>query len=224
MVDGTLQDYSNFYKMIIHYSIPRYIFVAVPKTGTTTIQNFMRTNHVLPDLAQKKCKWLKRDYHCSINEIYDKFKIKNPNQYFKFAFHRNPWDRMVSFWHDYTTDELHLTWAKGLLEYKTFENFVLEFANSEWRNHKNFKPTTEYTHIKGEQHVDYIGIYENFAKDIKYCLEKINLSYDKFSQAKKLRRAPREKNYKQYYKNEKMIQAVADVFVDDINLFGDKFD
>ena len=43
-------------------------------------------------------------------------------------------------------------------------------------------------------------------------------------QQRSLRRAPREKNYKKYYTNKKMIQAVADTFIEDIKLFGDKFD
>jgi chondroitin 4-sulfotransferase 11 len=224
MVADILQDYKNFYNMIIHNSDPQYIFVAVPKTGTTTIQNFMRSEHVIPELATKKCKWLIRDYHLSIAEILEKYSIPNNKSYFKFAFHRNPWDRMVSFWHDYTTDRLHLTWAKQMLDYKNFETFVLEFANSKWRHHKNFKPTVEYTHIDGKQAVDKIGLYDNFESDIKFCFDKINLSSEKFSKTKKLRRAPREKNYKKYYTNEKMIQAVADTFVEDIKLFGDKFD
>ena len=224
MVVDILQDFLNFYKMLIHNNKPQFIFVAVPKTGTTTIQNFMRDNHVFPELATKKCKWLIGDYHCSIEEIYKKYKINDTKNYFKFAFHRNPWDRMVSFWHDYTTDRLHLTWSKDLLDYKNFQTFVLEFQNSKWRYHKNFKPTVEYTHINGKQEVDKIGIYENFIDDIKYCFAKINLPYDKFSHTKKLRRAPREKNYKTYYNNEKIIQAVADAFADDIKLFGDKFD
>jgi hypothetical protein len=201
-----------------------YIFVAVPKTGTTTIQNFMRAEHLIPDLASKKCKWLTRDYHLSIKEIYEKYKINDPRKYYKFAFHRNPWDRMVSFWHDYTTDRLHLTWSKGLLAYNNFETFVLQFNDSEWRHHKNFKPTVEYTHVDGKQEVDMIGLYNNFENDLSQCFSHINLSYDKFVKTKKLRKAPREKNYKKYYTNEKMIQAVADAFADDISTFGDKFD
>lgn len=210
--------------MIIHNQTPRYIFVAVPKTGTTTIQNFIKDNHVLPHLTQKACKWLTRDYHCSISEILTKYPVDDSDKYFKFAFHRNPWDRMVSFYHDYTTDNLHLSWSSDMLEYKNFETFVINFEDSQWRNHKNFKPTVEYTHENGKQIVDKIGIYENFSNDIKYCLNKIGLSYEKFLHTKKLRRAPREKNYKKYYTNEKMIQAVADSFAEDIKLFGDKFD
>ncbi len=210
--------------MIIKHRNNPYIFVAVPKTGTTTIQNFMLAQHVIPELAQKKCKWLTRDYHLTISEIYSKYNIQQPDKYFKFAFHRNPWDRMVSFWHDYTTDDLHLTWSKGLLEYKNFETFALEFQNSQWRNHKNFKPTVEYTHIDGKQAVDKIGLYSEFNNELQHCFGKIDLSYEKFSNTKKLRRAPREKNYRKYYTNDRMIQAVADAFIEDIKIFGDQFD
>lgn len=210
--------------MLIHDGNPKYIFVAVPKTGTTSIHTFLENHHVMPHLTKKSCKWLSRDYHLGIKEIFEQYRVNRKETFYKFAFHRNPWDRMVSFYTDYSTDPLHLDWSKGLLKYKTFEEFVMDFPNSEWRHHKNFKPTTEYTHHDGIQLVDKIYMYDNFRSEMIQLLQKFGIDRHLFHQGTRLRKAPREKDYKSYYTTTAMKDIVAEVFQQDINLFGDKFD
>ena len=224
--------------MLIHSSKPQWIFVAVPKTGTTSIQNFLKDKLHKKNIHVPK-KWLSRYYHADIIQMINRFKgslgvnpahkytndklIEKIKPFFKFAFHRNPWDRMVSFYHDYTTDKLHLTWSSDMLQYKNFEEFVLDFANSQWRYHQNFKPTVAYTHYQGKQIVDFIGRYDTFDRDVAYCFDQIDMPYIEFQAYERMRQAPRQKDYTQYYTSERMIQAVADVFWQDIKLFGDTY-
>jgi hypothetical protein len=227
--------------MLIHEHNPHYIFVAVPKTGTTSINNFLKYQHVMPFLTSKKCKWLSRDYHLSIMEILRNYHthigygtdprsnsalIRTASKFYKFAFHRNPWDRMVSFYTDYTTGPLHLkSWSSPLLKYKTFKEFVMDFNQSEWRHHKNFKPTNEYTHHGGVQIVDHIYRYNNYEQEVFDLCEKLKLNFALFRQGGINRKAPREINYREYYSHDQpMIDAVAEAFKEDIEIFGDTFD
>jgi|TARA_B100001778_G_scaffold157533_1_gene129496 hypothetical protein len=131
---------------------------------------------------------------------------------------------MVSFYTDYTTGPLHLqSWSSPLLKYKTFKEFVMDFNQSEWRYHKNFKPTCEYTHHNGVQIVDHIYTYNNFEHQVFDLCLKLKLNFALFRQGGLNRKAPREVDYKKYY-DQQMIDAVAEAFKEDIKIFGDTFE
>lgn len=212
--------------------IKKYIFVAVPKTGTATLQNYI-LKVATPEILKQS--FIKEDYHLNIAKIAKKYLSNDDhlNNYYKFAFHRNPWDRMVSFFYDYSTSKSHIeSWSAPLLKYKNFEEFVLDFPNSNFCNHINFMPTTYYTHINGKQIVDEIGMYSNYKSDsikfLKVCkinttTIKNNLTY-KFKLLNHYNKSQRESDYKIYYNNPKMISIVGDLFHQDIITFQDKFD
>ena len=67
-------------------------------------------------------------------------------------------------------------------------------------------------------------MYNNFRSEMNQLLLKFGINHHLFRQGSKLRKAPREKDYKCYYTTTAMKDAVAEAFKEDINLFGDKFD
>tara|TARA_R110000851_G_scaffold117389_2_gene244068 strand:+ start:770 stop:1414 length:645 start_codon:yes stop_codon:yes gene_type:complete len=203
-----------------------FVFIAVPRTGTTSIHDFLLK---VREFGNPKAeKFLSMNYHASMTEIYEKYPhyFNLNRKYYKFAFHRNPWDRMVSAWHEFTENTIHHPWSKALLDYENFETFVTEFKNSEWQTHKNFRPTVWYTHdSEGTQQADFIGQYKNFAHDFAIVCKEIGVSFEQFkNQTIRRQSSTANTNKKLHYKNDKMIQAVADAFEQDIKLFGDKFD
>ena len=99
----------------------------------------------------------------------------------------------------------------------------MDFNQSEWRHHKNFKPTCEYTHHNGVQIVDHIYTYEDFEHQVFDLCLKLKLNFALFRQGGLNRKAPREADYKKYY-DQQMINAVAEAFQEDIKIFGDTFD
>ena len=198
-----------------------FIFVCVPKTSSTTLsKHFIKIDNLGVDKT-----WLKEKWHWPIKNIKRHYSHWPLNQYYKFAYHRNPWDRMISSWIEFTEERGHLlTWSQGLKdEFNTFEDFVLNFRSSKWRKEIHFQQTSWYTHDDdGNMMVDFIARYDNWHNDTKFIFEKIDLKMEDM-EGKRWRQTNREKDYKKYYTNDKMIDEVAQHFKSDIAIFGDKF-
>ena len=106
------------------------------------------------------------------------------NQYFKFTFERNPWDKAVSFYNFFRK-------TKGLSI--SFDKWIQQWIKSKTRV-SNYDLYT----IKGKIAVDFIGIYENLETDLRYVLNKLNLQFDELPREKSGYRN-NSKDYKSYY-------------------------
>jgi hypothetical protein len=106
------------------------------------------------------------------------------NDYFKFAFIRNPFERLVSFYHFYKTKQFQ-QWRPNHKMTKEVNSYTF----SEWVQHRKvqqkskkvpiFKlPQTHWTDAGENQLVDYIGRYENIEEDYKYVLDKLKIKYE----------------------------------------------
>lgn len=226
MADDTLLESIN--SMILNKS-KKYVFIAVPKTAGTTI-----TRHLMDiDEAPPK-NYIKQKFHWPIHNINTRY--QQPD-YFKFGFVRNPWDRMVSSWFDFAFDPTHLfAWNRDIRgreynylfcynkiheEFKTFENFIMNFKNTEWGEDVHFQTATWYLwNEQRQEFVDFIGRYENLEKDFNYCLKKIGHKSVDLSNMKKWRKTNRTKKYQPYYTNKQMIEQIAKLFEDDLKNFG----
>ena len=208
--------------MIINHK-RKFVFICVPKTGSTTLsKHFIKTDNLNIERS-----WMKEMYHWPMAKLDKKYAHKGTplHEYFRFAYHRNPWDRMVSSWIDFTSDRGHLTdWAGELQDtFKTFENFVLNFRHTRWRHDKHFQPTTYYTHHFGDQQiVSYVAMYHNWHADTTHIFQKLNMKIEELP-GKKWRQTERDPDYRKYYTNDKMIEEVHRWFHRDITQFGDKF-
>lgn len=146
--------------------------------------------------------------------------------YFKFTFVRNPWDRLVSayfFLKRGGFEEKDKIWAKkNLSKYTDFDSFVHAWVNKKniqkW-NH--FKPQYRWICEPGSNipKVDFIGYFENIEKDYSFVKSKIGSN----SKLKHYNRSARnKKDYREYY-TEATKEIVADVYKEDIRLFGYEF-
>ena len=141
----------------------KFVFVAVPKTASTTIHlAFGYYKHPEPPL-----------YHMKLNELLDQ--RPECSNYFKWCFVRNPYDRFLSTWFNPIDHRAGHTWAKDLLKYKTFENFCLNFTNSKWKTWIHFRPQTDYCIVDNVNKMDFIGKQENFDKDFTLVCNKIGI-------------------------------------------------
>jgi len=211
--------------MIIN-SDKKYVFVCVPKTATTSLHKFLVIADKLPVRNQLifNREWTGKKWHWPMSSIINDYRNLNFDKYYKFAFHRNPWDRLVSSFIEFTSDKGHITtWSKKLCNYKNFEKFILDLPTSQWKDEIHFQPTTYYTHNNGKKIVDFIGRYENMRTDLQKVFKKIECSIQAFNSGRKWRKSHRFPDYKRYYTNDKMINIVGDLFHEDIITFGDKF-
>lgn len=199
----------------------KFVFVAVPKTATSTIHNIFNQSESLRRYDSYHPHF-QEQYHYPISEI---LKL-NPEavDYYKFGFCRNPWDRMVSSWIEFTQAVDHLnTWSKDLPnEFKDFEDFILRFSDTQWANEIHFHPSSWYLYDLEHNPVNFIGRYENFASDFRKVVDQLELNVSTESMPQ-IRKTNRDKNYQKYYTNQKMIDSVESFFKDDIENFGYSF-
>lgn len=183
------------------------IFIHIPKTAGTS---------VLKILMGKK---IRRD-HLSYS-VYQKAQSKIFNNYFKFCFVRNPYDRLVSAF-EYLKNGGNQNgdlYFKELIEnhYPTFEEFVLGFLNKDNVN-SILLLRPQYLFVcdeKFEIMVDFCGRFENIERDINVVCEKVGID-------KKLEKtnASNKKNHQYYYFNEKVKKKVYEIYSKDFEIFG----
>jgi hypothetical protein len=135
----------------------RFIFLAVPHTGSSTIQrmlepvhkgwhNFEENNHITPDRLRGHsdimglCKW---------------------NWFRKICFVRNPWDRYVALF--MYANKMHRQANRPI--YETFGDYVAS-GGYEGMHHSEF-----LLHREGTRAVDFVGRFEKINEDIRrmYC-------------------------------------------------------
>lgn len=203
--------------MIINHK-RKFVFVCVPKTASTTLSKFFQKH----DKLQIEQSWFMEKWHYPISQIQ---KENNIQDYYSFAYHRNPFDRLVSSWIEFTQDKGHLqVWSRPLIEqFKSWEDFVLNFSETSWADEIHFRPTTYYTHNNDKQQVNFVARYDHFDRDTKIIFDSIGLDPKLLNNNKRYRKSNRDKDYRTYYKNDKAIEAVAKHFNSDIKIFGDSF-
>jgi len=193
----------------------KFIFIHVIKTAGTSIREA-----ITPNIKEHTI----MSGHHSIKEIWkDKYK-----DYFKFAFIRNPWDRMVSnyFYFRRTNKSKHwFTKAfnscdEFLNGFDKFDKFQAIYPQSYWLENENGDVKTEYLSSEdGNIKMDFIGKFENLQNDFDYICNKINVPLTKLPHMK-------ETNYKHYstYYNDKSIEKVANFYKKEIELGDYKFE
>ena len=172
------------------------------------------------------------------------------DEYLKFAFVRNPWDKALSVYtnhyHIYCNnfenyiDKLQII-VKFLndnftfdLETPFYENYSritfnvlynkdLDYPFNPWPGEEviidpQFFPQHLFTHDEnGNQLIDVVGRFENFAQDAKQILEWLNIS-DPIEKIHSSDHPP----YREAY-TPRMKDIIADVFAKDIEMFGYEF-
>ncbi|MBK0382514.1 adenylyl-sulfate kinase [Pedobacter sp. SD-b] len=206
----------EFTKSNSNYSIAPYIkhqclFVHIPKSGGISINRSLFCN-----LGTG---------HTPIWQFQKQLGEQAFNNFFKFTFVRNPWDRLVSaflFLKKGGLNEADKLWSENnLKDYHDFESFV-----KNWVNEKNifsyvhFIPQHYFLCVNGSKPlVDFIGKYENIEIDFKYVADKLNIK----APLQKLNVNETKNHYSNYY-NEETISIVKDVYKRDIELFDYSFD
>ena len=107
----------------------------------------------------------------SVNKSFVPYKAKQYKSHFKFAFVRNPWDRVVSCYCDKVLKKRYPAFASCYG--KNFSYFVAFINRQNLANaDRHIKLQTQlFPHKK----VDFIGRFENFSRDLQYVFKKIGL-------------------------------------------------
>ena len=170
-LDGAYKSYSSPGAQLM-----KYIFISIPKTGSTTISNLHIHRHVDHEGVEWGLPVEGRDhqgydiykglathenYDCSINDI---------NERFVFSFVRNPWDRVASIFRNrYKLHRCGDNFEKFVEKYQNASDFhygCLHYKNQlDWLR----DPDT------GKIMADFIGRFENFDHDVTHVMKRISV-------------------------------------------------
>ena len=155
-------------------------------------------------------------------------------EYFKFTFVRNPWDRFISLWVKFKEEVLLQEQFNGLFDLHIDYDFkepreLLKFLLLAHRKDlllpRWFKPQYEYVHDKNVRVLtNYVGMYEKFQFSFDFLCDRIDVPHKTlpWSTEEHRRHKKEEKHYTDYY-DPVMISAVAEIYHDDIRTWGYEF-
>ena len=188
----------------------KYVFIRVFKTGSTTIREELQKND--PDAGLEllerrngirtkhiKSYWIKENIFPKLGVDWD--------EYFKFGFVRNPWDRELSnyFWNHGELKPPKDVSFKEWLNIRLQKDGQIDSAN---------EPQCQYL-----TDVDYIARFENFEEEVKYIFNRIGVS---ISQPLMHIRKTEHKPYWEYY-DDVDIMKVYEWYKKDIEMYNYEF-
>lgn len=119
--------------------------------------------------------------HYSSSQYREVFGDAAYDDYFTFAFVRNPWDRLASAYHFLKQggfNDIDRRWAsKHLRHYTGFDEFVSDWVTPEHvRGWVHFKPQCDYLcNTDGMLDVDFIGRFERLEQDFQTLCNKLGV-------------------------------------------------
>lgn len=197
-----LQKFKAFYRSFLkpRYNVcisneHKFIWYRVAKVGTRSIlQSF------------------ERSLNLDVNGSFIKLSDESYVGYHKFAFVRNPWDRLVSCYSDKVVGKkmFRRCWGKDFSYFVDYvSEFDLQYADRHFRLQSTLIP----------DNVDFIGKFESLSADFQTIVDNLNLPVEKMGHRNKSTR----KDYKDYYDKE-LRQKVAILYQKDIERFNYTFD
>jgi hypothetical protein len=150
----------------------KFIFIHIQKTAGTSISS------ALNPFCEESYPSMK---HWSAVKINKKFGSDIWNEYFKFTFIRNPYERLLSWYNmidksrgNPNPNPFHSCIQKNI---HSFSNFIMEDKNFMDINELPQQRIAQFQKISenGRVIVDFIGRYENIDEDFSYIFKKINI-------------------------------------------------
>ena len=187
------------------------IFIHIPRTAGTSIEMSIRSDWTFYKFQDEK-----HILASTAKHLYSNYW----NDYFKFSFVRNPWDRMLSMSkHGEFYGSVVEDGKINVNEYmQRFPNVEIDHRSKS--KDENIKPIENavYLNILNEE-LDYIGRFENLQEDFNKVCSIINC---KTKLLHKQVNNKKHKHYTEYYDDETR-QIVAEIYAKDIELFGYEF-
>jgi len=181
------------------------IFVHIQKSGGSSIIDFfnVRKNH---NKIYHDIEFIKRN----------SLKLNN---FFKFVVIRNPWDRIVSFFHYHKQKTMNINFPTRTWEYIRNLNFTQFIRSSQFQYWSSRNNITNYIKYQNVPYIDYYIDFNNLKKDFELIkkLTGINKNLPHINKSK-------HDSYQKYYRNAKNKDIIQCLFKEEIKFFDFKFD
>ncbi|MFL6722626.1 MAG: sulfotransferase family 2 domain-containing protein [Sphingomicrobium sp.] len=203
-------------------ALHKFIFVAIPKTGTHSVRQalrehmgprdleqvglFVQKRFPIPELAQLQ------HGHLSLRQVQPYLRPEEWQSFFKFAFVRNPFDRFISYCAFRTRgQDLFERDPKSVMRHYLFE--------APPQDHLLFQPQYQFvTGDDGQPLTDYVGRVERMQESYDEIAGKIGIP----SRPLERINATERRDYRDYY-DQQLIDGVARLYARDLELFGYQF-
>lgn len=193
-----------------------FFFVHIQKTAGTSI------SEVLFKIKNTKSLNYSHSFINSVNE-------NDYNDYFKFCFVRNPFERLVSWYEMFINKGIHNDFSEYILknsnnfsEFLDLTNIIYEKNISEYVSQPYPKSISfnqlDYISNNGKILVDFIGRFETINSDFDFIMNKIGITDYNLPYLNKFNCG----NYRRYY-SDKDIEKVYNLYKKDIDFFDYKF-
>jgi hypothetical protein len=184
------------------------IFVHINKCGGTSVE------HLFGEPLK---------VHETLQDILVKIKPEKFNDYFKFTFVRNPWDRTYSVYHNRPKKGIlsDSFFGKNLVSFEEYiigHNRIYE-QRGNWEGFRFIGPQLPWIKINNSVVIDYIAKFEDYQNELNKIVKTrihpekqiVHLNYSN------------HKHYSSYY-NSKLVDIVANWCKEDIEYFSYKFE
>jgi hypothetical protein len=217
-------------------NVPNFLYMRLGKTGGTSIfrgvieptiygETSVGAPHMFEPEEDTLERWLE-----DMNDVLIK------NDYFKFTFVRNPFDKLVSAY--FFIKKRQVRYSQNTIDLNSFENFIKtelmdengEATDDHWA-HQWSAVTTE----DGDFFMDYVGRFENIVEDWRYVANKLNLPeylphlkpLSGFEDHTDIAKSHPNlyasgKDYRKYYTDE-LVEIVSNIYKKDLEVFGYEF-
>jgi len=193
----------------------KFIFIAVPKTGSSTIR---KTLNPLSDIKSTGDKDSPYYWHASAASLRKHFIEQgwDWDTYYKFSFIRNPWDMVVSSYFYLKHEHESRFYYKDF----SFEDFV--FRGQHILSHQpipfdtnqvDFLIDSDYNSV--EYLINHIGRFEYMQKDFNSICSEIGITCESLPKINKTK----HKHYSEYYNSETR-EFIKNKYAKDIYEFG----
>ena len=153
--------------------------------------------------------------HLWLSHIKEEVGSKTFNDYFKFSFTRNPFDKAVSQYF-FTKKRPRLLKKLRIKKNSTFRTYVLAVLSS--KTHVQWDNQYKFIYFKNECLADFVGKVENLQEDFNFVCDRIGIPKRQLQHKNKTN----HKHYTEYY-DEETREIVAEKYAEDIELFGYQF-
>lgn len=201
----------------------KFIFVHIPKVAGTSISTALENipgtlRHWVAGTKHETLAELQRHINTR-RTIIDRLLSRSPENYYTFAFVRNPWDRMSSFYkylvENRPKPEIDTVWS--------FKDFLQQAENGvAWiQDLYSMKSQLDYfTYNGGMMKLGFLGHYEYLAEDIASVAESIGHPIQLHHHNSSSNTGT---DYRDEY-DEVMIEIVRSIFSEEIEQFGYSFE
>ena len=183
--------------------IHKYIFLAVPKTGSRTVQEHLKHHG-----TRSKKGW--DPNHDTYEQVKEKLGEDKCKEYYTFAFFRNPWSLLISTFF-YNKHKFHLT-----EDQKTITQWLNSYGGSD--------PFVPYLFDKdGNQILDFVGKLEHIDRDMKFVCDKLGIPHPEPTTHIGKQDNPKRIHYTEYY-TPQLVEKFRNIFGRSLSVLKYEFD